>query len=439
MKMKIMLGLVVGMMVGADCVQAQTWNGLGSKIWTDADSDDFSPQYDNGDTATFTTTGNGTVTIDPGGVTPGAIIVNSGTYTFTGGSIGGTGSVTKTGSGDLTLLSSHSFSGGIFLNQGKLILTTGSTAASLGDSANVITFTGNSTLNASNFDPTLSQGVSVNGVTASFFGNAGRTFTINGALTGSGSVSIGGSGTKMYCYFNSISNTFSGNLSVSGGAGDHQLRMNSLADTSGSSLRLGNDTFSVYFTYGSGAVVPLVLSNRKIQLGGTTGGGGIYNNATNVNSTVTINTDLWITGVGDKTLTLNGSNTGTNTFAGAITNGTGSVISLTKSGTGRWILSGENSFSGNTTVSDGTLVLAGSNCLTDTNALYIASGKKVQLEAGVKEKIGKLFLNGVQQADGEWGAIGNSKADNTSAYLLGSGLLYVNVDPPPIGTIILLR
>lgn len=48
----------------ANFVHAQTWSGAGARIWTDADSDDFSPQYNNGATATFTATGAGTVTND---------------------------------------------------------------------------------------------------------------------------------------------------------------------------------------------------------------------------------------------------------------------------------------------------------------------------------------------------------------------------------------
>src|SRR5205814_9915724 len=53
-----------------------------------------------------------------------------------------------------------------------------------------------------------------------------------------------------------------------------------------------------------------------------------------------------------------GTSTDTNTFAGQIVNGTGGVTSLTKSGTGKWILTHpSNTYSGNTTVSGGTLVL----------------------------------------------------------------------------------
>jgi hypothetical protein len=89
------IALVVGILTAADCVLAQTWTGAGGMTWTQPDSNDFVPEYTNGATATFTSTGAGTVTIDAGGVTPGAVVVNStANYTFSGGNIGGAGSLT---------------------------------------------------------------------------------------------------------------------------------------------------------------------------------------------------------------------------------------------------------------------------------------------------------------------------------------------------------
>jgi len=426
MNMKIMLGLVVGMLVGADCVQAQTWNGLGAKIWTDADSDDFAPQYTNGATATFTATGAGTVTIDAGGVTPGAVIVNSSAnYTFSGGSIGGTGSLTKTGSGNLTLLSANSFSGGIFLNQGKLYLNTGSTSASLGDPANVVTVTGNSEFNVQAGDQTLSQGVAVNeGVSVTLAGNAGRTVTFNNALTGSGSVSIYGSGTKLYYYFNSTNSTFSGNISIGGGANDHQLRLDSLVDAPGRTLRLGNNQYNGYFTYGPGAVVPLVLSNRKIELKGTTGAGGLNNNAANANAIVIVNTDLGITGVGNKTFTLGGSHAGNNTFAGAITNGSTSVISLSKANAGTWILTGANTYTGGTAISAGTLGFANGS-LGSSGTINAAGGTLRWLSGNTQDISSRLPLaSGTSTFDtyGNDVTFANAIGNNAAGALVKTGL-----------------
>ncbi len=58
---------------------------------------------------------------------------------------------------------------------------------------------------------------------------------------------------------------------------------------------------------------------------------------------------------GVTTLTLNGSNTGSNTISGALADNAAGQLAVTKSGTGIWILSGANTYSGGTTISGGTL------------------------------------------------------------------------------------
>jgi autotransporter-associated beta strand protein len=63
------------------------------------------------------------------------------------------------------------------------------------------------------------------------------------------------------------------------------------------------------------------------------------------------------TGVGAKTLTLTGDNTADNRIGGAIVNSSSGATSLTKSGTGKWVLSGANTYTGGTTVSAGTLLV----------------------------------------------------------------------------------
>jgi len=238
---------------------------------------------------------------------------------------------------------------------------------------------------------------------------------INNSLTGSGNVDLAGSGDLTYD-FRSTNNTFSGNISVSaGGNYSGELRMNSLEDTVGRSIKLGLSGAGGKFTYGTGAVVPLVLNERQIVLQGTYGGGTFKNNATNANTAVTISKDLLITGVGNKTFTLGGSNTNDNNFAGAITNGSGSVISLTKADAGKWILSGTNTYTGTTTIADGTLefassgTYAGNITVTDTTPSPLTfSGSYTQTVSGVisgsmqliKEGTGTLVLTGANTHTG---------------------------------------
>jgi autotransporter-associated beta strand protein len=81
-----------------------------------------------------------------------------------------------------------------------------------------------------------------------------------------------------------------------------------------------------------------------------------------------------VTGAGAKTLTLQGSTASIGELAGAITNSAGGAISLLKTGTGAWILSGANSFTGTTTIYPG----AGYNGTNETLILANLSGAAVQ-------------------------------------------------------------
>jgi fibronectin-binding autotransporter adhesin len=73
-------------------------------------------------------------------------------------------------------------------------------------------------------------------------------------------------------------------------------------------------------------------------------------------------------------MTLTGSNTGANTFAGTLgNNGTGSTR-LVKDGPGTWILTGQNSYRGTTTVLAGTLRLGAAGVLPATTLLSLHSG-----------------------------------------------------------------
>ena len=63
---------------------------------------------------------------------------------------------------------------------------------------------------------------------------------------------------------------------------------------------------------------------------------------------------------GAKNLTLNGTNTGTNTLAGRWENNTaGGAATLIKKGIGKWTISGANSYTGGTTLDNGTLTVTG--------------------------------------------------------------------------------
>ena len=87
------------------------------------------------------------------------------------------------------------------------------------------------------------------------------------------------------------------------------------------------------------------------------------------------------TGAGSKTLTLQGSSAGTGEISGVISNNTTTnKTSLLKQGTGKWILSGTNTYSGGTTLAQGTLVLGNVNAL-GSGSLTISAGATLDVNS----------------------------------------------------------
>jgi autotransporter-associated beta strand protein len=103
--------------------------------------------------------------------------------------------------------------------------------------------------------------------------------------------------------------------------------------------------------------------------------------------------------------------------------------SVTKSGAGALFLGGANTYTGDTTVLGGTLSL-GASRLNDASSVYLTTGATLNLAFGGGDAISKLFVDGVQQAAGTWGAVG-SAAQFTSPLFSGNGLLSVGVPAIP--------
>jgi len=172
-------------------------------------------------------------------------------------------------------------------------------------------------------------------------------------------------------------NTYNGTTSVQDGI----LSVSSLNKVSGGALssnlgapttvasgtiHLGATTTTGQLTYtGSGEI-----TDRVINLLGTTGGATLDQSG---NGTLKFTAAFTATGAGNKTLTLQGSTAGTGEIAGAIVNNSGNMTSVSKSGTGTWVLSGTNTYTGNTTVSVGTLLINGGSSGA-TGAMSVASG-----------------------------------------------------------------
>lgn len=84
------------------------------------------------------------------------------------------------------------------------------------------------------------------------------------------------------------------------------------------------------------------------------------------------------------TLTIAGSNTGANTLSGIVGDGAnGGKLALGKSGAGTWVLGGANTFSGGTTLSEGTLHLNNASAI-GTGLLTIGGGKLMNSSGAAK-------------------------------------------------------
>jgi len=136
--------------------------------------------------------------------------------------ISGNDGLQKNGAGALILGGNNTFTGGINLSAGTIQYDSASNANIWGDAANVITFTGNSTLYNSNNAYTLARSVAVNnGVTATLRGAFGESTNITGAVTGLGDVNISGDSNGWAVTMSNTANTLSGTIWVASNAGQN--------------------------------------------------------------------------------------------------------------------------------------------------------------------------------------------------------------------------
>jgi fibronectin-binding autotransporter adhesin len=170
---------------------------------------------------------------------------------------------------------------------------------------------------------------SMNGYTGTLF--LGGSTTLTGSSTFNSAVTATNNGVYS---FNSIKN-------VNGGASS----LGNPTSVATGTITLNNQGGTLRYI-GTGDTTDRVLN---LNAGGTTGqleqaGTGLLK----FNSAITSTS-------GTKSFVLKGSTTGTGELAGAITDGAGGVLSITKQGTGKWTLSGANTYTGTTTISGGTL------------------------------------------------------------------------------------
>jgi autotransporter-associated beta strand protein len=318
------------------------------------------------------------------------------------------GGLTKSGAGVVALYGAGTYTGKTTISAGTLIFNSignlGATSSALGAPTTVA----NGTIDLAGTLRYDGQVVSTTdrvinltgGSIISQNGGASSGLTLNGNITGSGALFLRGNrnmtvnGSISIGQANSLTKTDTGTVILSNVSNDFgtlliasgTVSVNSIADNGtvsslgkGSagnvaSIQLGQSSSNtagvLSYTGASGG-----SSNRTIRLNnaasGTTGGVGTIEN-TVAGQLLTLSGEVTAQQAGTASLTLQGAGNGELSGVVGGTTPTG-TLKLTKSGSGTWALSNANTYTGTTSVNQGTLIVNGDQS-TATGAVTVAAG-----------------------------------------------------------------
>lgn len=376
----------------------------------------------------------------------------------------GTSTIVKTGTGTWILSGTNTYTGATTISAGTLKL--GASTSVLGTTAGITSVTSGAVLDLNGYNLTTSEPLTLNGAGLAA-SPAGALTNTGGNVIFSGPITLGSAGT--------ITVTATGTLTCSGnvGAGAYSLILDGTTGSSGtmsgilstptSVVKNGTGTWTLSGTntytgvtnisagtlkvgastsiLGSVAGLTLVTSGAVLDLNGfnvsnaepltlngtglsaspagaltNTGGnasfiGPITLGASGATITTTSSGTLSCSGaVGGNTYPLILDGTGIGTMSGIIGTGTGTI---TKIGSGTWILSGVSTYSGLTTISEGTLKLGASTSALGTIAgiTIVNTGAVLDLNGFTLTTAEPLTLNGTGISNG--GAFINSGASAT--------------------------
>ena len=367
------------------------------------------------------------------GATEAQVTVNSGFTGTISAIVSGTGGLTKSGTGTLTLSGANTYTGTTTVRAGTLSYGSNNALAS-----GAVTVNGG-VLDLGSFSDTVGAVTLTTGtITGSGGSLTGTSYavsagTISAVLAGTGNLTKSTAGTVTL----SGANTYTGTTTISAGL----LSINSLASVGGGASALGAPVTAGNGTIAIGATTTAATlqytgagatSDRVINLAGTTGGATIDSSGSGA---LVFTSALTATGAGAKTLTLTGTNTGANELQGAIVNST-AATSVLKSGTGTWQISGINTYTGTTTVNNGTLRFGPAGARCPTMAVTVASntaGGTAHLDLnGLNATIASLSLGGAAGADTTSAA---NVSTGTGLLTLGGNVTYTNTNNPLGSTI----
>ena len=330
------------------------------------------------------------------------------------------GGLTKSSAGVLTLTASNTYTGDTTISGGTLRIS------------------GSGRLNAGNYAGALSMSLGT-----TFESAITGSQTLSGAITGGGTLKNVGGGALL---LSNGSNSY-GALSISNVNSRVFINTNATAlpaaatveITSGALVFAAPATRDNAITVSSGGVLSARATTtlNNVTLPGI--GSVIFNNDDATTGSLTISSNLSLTGgltmqIGGTRMLVTGGAIGGVNLSGNLT-GSGSLV-ITSSGnvanpnfgTGVLTLSGNNTYTGDTTVNSGVLAVTGTS-IPDTGKLVINNPGKVDLAN--TESIGTLFFGLVEQPLGSYSASSvPAGATITTASFTGSGTLTVG---PPSG------
>jgi rhamnogalacturonan endolyase len=340
------------------------WRGDGAaNIWdasgaANCQTNNISTIFNNGDTLIFDNTGSNNVPVVVAGTPQPALVTfnASKNYTLNGpGAISGTNQLIKTGSGMLTINNTNLYSGGTLISNSTVYPGNIGANSSAWGSGPITLAGGTIQFNGYNGSVNTGFGGCVNTINVP----AGQTGTLllpprwgysspfTSPLTGGGTVTV----TVAYVrnYFSGDWSAFTGLINVNG-TGDFRIDNNKGYANAAIYLNSGVNFYNVN------------ANGQTTDIGELGGGVTAFIGAGSLSSV-------------NPTWRIGAKNT-TNTYAGTIADA--GVTSLIKTGTGSFILSGANAYSGGTTISGGALVVSNSaGSATGSGTVSVNSGGRL--------------------------------------------------------------
>jgi autotransporter-associated beta strand protein len=328
----------------------------------------------------------------------------------------GSGSLTYSGSGTLTLSGNNSYSGATLINAGTLVANGGSAIGDL----SAVTVASGTTLGvgaAETIGSLAGAGNVTLGTNTLTTGGNNANTAFSGAISGAGGLTKAGTGTLTL----TGNNIYTGGTSINGGT----LQIGS-GGTAGSISGNVVDNGTLVFNRsspatfagnisGSGSLVQagtgmLTLTGTNTYTGGTTINTGRTLRIGNGFTTGSISGNVANSGM------LQFDRSDAVSFAGNISGAGG----LVKWGFDTLTLSGNNTYSGTTTLNSGTLQANGGNAIGDSSAVGVFSGATLAL--GANETIGSL--NGTANVNSGGFTLttgGNNTGTTFSGVISGTG------------------